>query len=87
MRRIIQKGIALEVNTSGIGSLYGDYMPHESIIRRYRELGGYLITLGSDAHTPERVGNGFEAAAALLKRLGFKNLYYYQRRIAVPYQI
>lgn len=87
LRRIIQKGIALEVNTSGIGSLYGDYMPHESIIRRYRELGGYLITLGSDAHTPERVGNGFEAAAALLKRLGFKNLYYYQRRIAVPYQI
>lgn len=87
LQMIIQKGIALEVNTSGIGSMYGDYMPHESILSRYHSLGGYLITLGSDAHESARIGNGFESAAAMLKRLGFSNLYYYWKRIPVQYQL
>lgn len=87
LRIIVERHIALEINTSGIGSFYGEYMPYESILRKYRELGGYLITLASDAHTADRVGNGFEEAAQMLKNIGFTNAYYYKKRMPIPYAL
>ena len=84
---IIKRKIALEVNTSGLGGFYGELMPEEFIIKRYRELGGRLITLGSDAHKPENIGNGFSETAGVLKRLGFEEAYYYKKRKAVKYSL
>ena len=83
----IEKHYALEINTSGIGSFYGEYMPYESILRKYRQKGGYLITLASDAHTADRVGNGFAEAAEMLKSIGFTNAYYYKQRLPIPYAL
>ena len=83
----VDKHYALEINTSGIGSFYGEYMPHESILRKFREKGGYLITLASDAHTADRVGNGFAEAAQMLKSIGFTNAYYYKQRMPIPYAL
>ncbi|MBQ7226271.1 MAG: histidinol-phosphatase HisJ family protein [Clostridia bacterium] len=80
---VIEKSIAMEINTSGIGSFYGQLMPEPWIIKRFREKGGYLITLGSDAHTPENVGNGFDKAIELLKSYKFDSYYYYENRKAV----
>ena len=87
LRLAIEKHLALEINTSGIGSFYGEYMPYESILRTYRAMGGYLITLASDAHTADRVGNGFAEAARMLKGLGFTNAYYYKQRMPIPYAL
>ena len=83
----IEKHLALEINTSGIGSFYGEYMPYESILRKYRAMGGYLITLASDAHTADRVGNGFAEAARMLKDIGFINAYYYRQRLPIHYAL
>lgn len=55
-RCMIHKGIGLEVNTSGI-RLSGRPLPPLEFVRQYAEMGGEIITVGSDAHRPEHVGN------------------------------
>ncbi len=70
--KLILSGKALEVNTSGLRR--GDItMPGRELITLYRECGGELITIGSDAHTADDVGKGIEEAAAMLRELGFKS--------------
>ena len=85
LSEIIKRGIALEVNTSCVydGSGYPEFMPNESIIRLYRSMGGYLVTTASDAHTAENCANSFDSLYALLREIGFKNIYYYKNRCAV----
>ncbi len=79
---VIQKGIALEVNTSGCGAQMSDTMPSIYLLKLYREMGGTAITLGSDAHTAERVGIGFEHVRTLLKEIGFAHALFFQKRTA-----
>lgn len=83
LRYIIDHGIALEVNTSYL-KVMGDFLPGREILKRYREMGGYLITLGSDAHKPDKVRGGFDEALDCLRQLGFREVFYYQKRIAYP---
>lgn len=87
LRFIISRGIALEVNTSGIGSAYSVLLPDEYFLRLYRDMGGYLITLASDAHSAEKAANGFSETLALLKKLGFPHIYRFENRIPVQCQI
>ena len=87
LNMIKEKNIALEVNTSGLGTKFNECFPGEDIIRRYKEIGGSLITIGSDAHTPDRVGYGFTEAKALLKKSGFDSYYYYEKRKPVKVMI
>lgn len=68
LRTIVDKGIALEVNTKGFRQSEGDYVP---LLRRYRALGGRLVTVGADAHRPEEVGDGIRRAYRLLLQEGF----------------
>ncbi|MBQ4110911.1 MAG: histidinol-phosphatase HisJ family protein [Clostridia bacterium] len=84
---IIKNSIAMEINTSGIGTAFNTLMPDEWIIKKYYEMGGYLITLGSDAHISENIGNGFNEAIAFLKETGFKKCYYYKNRKAIAYDL
>lgn len=65
-RRLIHKGIGLEVNTSGIRSS-GRPLPPLEFVRQYVEMGGEIITVGSDAHKPAHVGNHIRET---LKALG-----------------
>ena len=81
LERIIQSGIALEVNTSSYG-LMGDFMPGKEIIQKYYDMGGYLITLGSDAHVTKDAAQYLEEAKELLKEIGFKHIFYYENRCA-----
>ena len=83
LRFIIARGIALEVNTSSLLTCSWT-MPDERILRRYRELGGYLVTLGSDAHVAAHAAYGFTEALAMLGRIGFSDVYYFEKRRAVP---
>ena len=69
---VIKDGKGIEINT---GSLYKGFSyphPHESILKWYRQLGGEIVTVGSDAHTPQYLGHGFRQAAALLQSCGFR---------------
>lgn len=83
LKTIIHKGIALEVNTSGYSALQ-DSIPSKEILKKYFDLGGYLITLGSDAHIAENASYCFDQAIKTLKGIGFQNIYYYQNRKAHP---
>ncbi|NMB42329.1 MAG: PHP domain-containing protein [Firmicutes bacterium] len=87
LKTIIVKGIALEVNTSCLGSHYSFLMPDIPILKRYRELGGYLITLGSDAHDSENIARGFDFARKALLDAWFINAYYFRKRIPFQYSL
>ncbi len=79
---IIQNDIAMEINTSGVDA-FGMLMPDEWIIRHFYDMGGRLITLGSDAHTPENIGSSFDEAVGFLREIGFENYYYFENRMAI----
>lgn len=68
---LIRKGKALEINTAGWK--YGLPYPHPcpDILKRYYELGGRRLTLGSDGHKPEHLAYDFEKVPAYLKECGF----------------
>ena len=70
LQYLISHQIALEVNTAGLRML-GFTNPHPDVIRRYREMGGELITVGSDGHVPEYLGYGFDRLPELLSDCGF----------------
>lgn len=79
---IIHNGISLEINTSSYQKR-GDFPANtldRNILKRYKELGGELISLGSDAHSPTNVGLSFEAFANIIKDCGFDFLTYFKDR-------
>ncbi len=80
LRSLIKKDIGLEVNTGGYKYGLGVPNPCPEIICRYRELGGKIITLGSDAHDPAFLSYEFERAATLLKSCGFSSYYIFHNR-------
>ncbi len=84
---IIEKGIALECNTSGLRQPIGTTLPDEKLLRLYYEMGGRLITLGSDAHRDSDVGLGLAEATEMLKTIGFKEGFYYKNRKPQPYEL
>lgn len=85
LERVIKRKIALEVNTSCMydGSKYCVPMPERWIIQKYKDMGGRLVTLGSDAHAAENSANRFDAAYDMLKEIGLADVYYYEKRRAV----
>lgn len=59
-------------------------MPEKEILKKYQELGGTLITLGSDDHKAKYAEFGLKIAANAVKTLGFNQIYYYKNRISYP---
>lgn len=80
LRTLISRGQALEVNTAGLRKGLSFPHPKEEILRRYKELGGELLTLGSDAHYPSDVGADIKRCAGILKDLGFRYYAVYKER-------
>ena len=66
LRTLADKGKGLELNTSGLDRC-GGFLPTEDYFRRFRELGGEIVTVGSDAHRANRVGQYSREACELLK--------------------
>lgn len=79
LETIIERKIALEVNTSAYGMM-GQFMPHTDIVRQYYAMGGRLVTVGSDAHVAENAAVHIPEALAMLKNIGFHEIFYYQGR-------
>lgn len=72
LKVVIEKNKGLEINTGAYRYGLGRPHPCEDVLRRYHELGGTLITFGSDAHSPEYVGSYFKEASEIAKACGFK---------------
>ncbi|MCI2049698.1 MAG: histidinol-phosphatase HisJ family protein [Lachnospiraceae bacterium] len=69
---LIDRGKALELNTAPFGKGCREQNPSASILRRYRQLGGEMVTVGADAHVPENVALRFDTAAEVLSACGFR---------------
>jgi histidinol-phosphatase (PHP family) len=88
--RMVKKDLCLECNTS---LFYREALPpfrletEEKIFTLYKECGGRLITIGSDAHRPSHIGGGFEKARDMLKRIGFDSLAFVYKTNIETYKI
>ena len=76
LRRVIHSGKGIEFNTTQ-GTTIRQWAP---LLTRYRELGGEILTLGSDAHRPQFIGAGFQEAAQMLQHLGYRYVCTYRQR-------
>ncbi len=83
LKTLIEKGKGIELNTSGLKYGLGFAHPHMDILNRYRELGGEIITVGSDAHKPEHIAYDFLKVKEILLACGFK--YYTEFRQRKPH--
>jgi histidinol-phosphatase (PHP family) len=72
LRTLIAHGKGIELNTAGFKYGLGHPNPTEEILARYRELGGEILTIGSDAHAPEHVAYAFDRVDGLLRQAGFR---------------
>lgn len=79
LRTVIDKGKGLEINCSGIRDGCGPF-PNPEILRLYRQMGGEIITVGSDAHRPEDAAKGVAAGVEVLKSCGFDYACVFRRR-------
>lgn len=71
LEAFIAAGVIPEINTAGLRRDEASAYPTYDVLKRYRELGGELVSIGSDAHRSVDIGHGFDAVAARLKALGF----------------
>lgn len=72
LEQIISMGKGIEINTAGLAKGMKDAHPCTGILKRYRELGGEIITVGSDAHAPGQIAYAFGRAADILRNCGFR---------------
>jgi histidinol-phosphatase (PHP family) len=77
---LIRKGKGIELNTSGLKYGLNQVHPCTDAIKRYRELGGEIITIGSDAHCPEHLAYDFDKIPAILESCGFHYYTIFKKR-------
>lgn len=87
LKFLAQEGKALEINTKTY-DYHGDHLQvlDTDILRRFRELGGEFVTLGSDSHSADRICDKFENFAEICRECGFPRLAYFENRKPVLYQ-
>ena len=71
---LVESGMALEVNASGLRHPTGETYPAAWVVRRFRELGGQRVTTGSDSHLPKTFAFGLEEACEIVAAAGFDRL-------------
>lgn len=76
--QIIERKAVLELNTNS--GKDNSFFPCSRILRRYLELGGNKVSLGADAHTPNRVLENVYNAIVMLDSLGFSNITYFKQK-------
>ena len=69
---LIKNGKALELNVSSIACYHRDTMPGKAYIKRFKELGGKYVTVGSDSHYCYSICNGIDKGYDILKECGFE---------------
>lgn len=80
LNKIISMGKGIEINTGGLRKGLSTTNPCEEIIKKYREYGGKIITVGSDAHTASDIGADFTTAREILLRCGFSEYCIFEKR-------
>lgn len=87
LKQVIADGKGLEVNTSCFRYGLSDLTPSGEILTLYRELGGKILTIGSDSHAPKHLGAHIPEVLEELKQLGFDFICTYQRMEPIFHRI
>lgn len=77
---LIEKGKGIEINTSGLRQAYGKTFPDLYYVKLFRNLGGEILTLGSDSHCIADLGKGIFNGAEIAKEAGFRYITYFKNR-------
>ena len=80
LRAVIEKGVTLECNSSGLRQIMKECLPNRDLLSFYYELGGRDITVGSDAHRASDIGAGIKEACELLREVGFRYVTTFENR-------
>lgn len=80
LKLLIEKGKGIEINTGGLPKGLRDLHPCRGILKRYRQLGGEIVTIGSDAHDTHRIAADFDKAADALLDCGFRYYTVFEKR-------
>ena len=78
---LIENEKGIEINTKAMSKGMKEFHPCMAALKRYRELGGEIITVGSDAHKPENIADHFDKVPDVLKEAGFKYYCIYENRL------
>ena len=81
LEHTISQGKGIELNTSSIRYGLADSQPAKEILCLYRDLGGSIITLGSDSHAPEHLGAYIRHFGHYLASLGFEGFCTYDKMV------
>lgn len=80
LRCMVERGIGLEINTSGLRQPYGRPLPDLWCLQLYRQAGGRILTIGSDCHRSADMGSHLEDGLRLARRAGFGSYCVFRRR-------
>ena len=82
LRKAIERGIGIEINTSGLAKkALHETLPSMEVLRLYHSLEGKILTIGSDSHFSETVGSNQEIAIEMAKEVGFDGITVFEKRI------
>lgn len=73
-RLLANNGKGIEINTSGLRQKYGKTFPTLEYVKLFKDLGGEIISIGSDSHTPDDLAKGVKQGIELAKTAGFNNV-------------
>ena len=82
---LVKNKKALEINTSGLFMEMQDTLPNISFVKRFKEVGGEYITVGSDSHYAQKVCQGIDTGMKIAYDSGFRNITVYKNH--QPYLI
>lgn len=77
---VIKNEKAIELNVSGLSMDMQDTLPNKSLIKRFKELGGKYVTVGSDSHYAAKVCSNIDRGYEILKECGFKHFTVFENR-------
>lgn len=80
--RIAATGVAMEINTSGMFKAFPEFNPGRAMLIEMQQR-NIPIVLGADAHTPDRVADGYEDALDLLAQCGFSCVHVFKQRTPI----
>lgn len=87
LKTVVADGKGIEVNTSSHRYGLKDLTPSVDILSLYRELGGRIITIGSDSHRKEHLGADIPETMQTLKQLGFREIFTFEKMNAIPHSL
>ncbi len=81
LQKAIERGIGIEINTSGLSNgKVGEAFPALDVLKLYKNLGGEILTIGSDSHRADTVGSHLDDALEMAKQAGFRYVYTFTKR-------